>query len=162
MIMSFIRYYLFWPMYIALWVGRYSSTTRGRDEGSNRQKTLVEHELDRKYWQARHFWAPLMGLFLYSFAWIFFVLVIIPLLNNEFYTGGLSPVTILQLLWSYIFFFFIFSPTSILLTLIYWYIFVSPDDFATLAPTMGTDWLLGSLLSIYTPIIELGLPGLLT
>lgn len=157
--MSFIRFYSFWPMYILLWIGRYSS----RYEGTSRQKTLVEHELSIKHWQNRHFWAPLMGLFLYSFAWIYFVLIIIPSFNSEFYTGGLSLVIILKLVWSYIFFFFIFSPTSILLTLIFWYFFRLPDHLAAVAPEMVTEaWMLGSILSIYGPILEIGLPGLLT
>ena len=156
--MSFIRYYLFWPIYIGLWVRRYSSTTRSRDEGSFRPKTIVEHELDHKYWRERHFWAPLIGLFLYSFAWIFFAL----LMNSQALAeaGGVNLTIVLQLLCCYMFFFFIFSPTSILLTLIYWYVFIAPDHFETLAPTMGSDWLMGSLLSIYRPIIEFGFFGL--
>ena len=139
--MSFVRYYLFWPMYIGLWVRRYSSTTRGRDEGFLRQKTIVEHELDYKYWQEKHFWAPVAGLIFYSLAWALFMLI--PTIGL-----GLSLTTFFILLMSYFYFLFVLSPTSLLLVFIY----------SSFFPTNGIP--MDTILLIYLPIIKFGFFGL--
>ena len=142
MSMSLVRYYLFWPIYISLWLGRFSSTTRSSDEGKFRKKTIVEHELDHKRWEEKHFWAPVYGLGAYSIAWVFFLLF--PALGLI----ELSLITSLSLLMSYFYFLFILSPTNLFLILIYSLIFPNNGD------PMETFFM------IYLPAIEFGFFGL--
>jgi len=120
--MLLVSYYFFWPIYISLWVGRYSSTARSRDEGKFRRKTIVEHELDNKRWRDKHFWAPLYGLSLYSIAWVFFLLL--PILTQS----EPSLINPLSLLMSYFYFLFVLSPTSLFLIIIYSSIFAFNGD----------------------------------